>query len=107
MLTLRAGVFVVVRVPGAGYGGAVARLARVLRRRRRVRGGRPAAVRRAVSSWRLSHAVVIRWLRVMIRQVVNSSRGARPMIRHQPRVMLLVAGSLMVAKMRSAPVRLA
>ena len=36
---------------------------------------------------------------------VNSMRGARPMRRHQPRLMSLVAGSLAVAKPRSAPVR--
>jgi hypothetical protein len=38
--------------------------------------------------------------------VVNSICGGSPMRRHQPRVMLLVAGSLAVAKPRSAPVRL-
>ena len=31
--------------------------------------------------------------------------GVSPMSRHQPRVMLLLAGSLAVEKVRSAPVR--
>ena len=37
--------------------------------------------------------------------VVNSMRGASPMRRHQPRAMSVAAGSLTVAKPRSAPVR--
>jgi hypothetical protein len=46
-----------------------------------------------------------RWLRTISRVVVNSISGARPIRRHQPRLMVLVAGSLAVAKPRSALVR--
>src|ERR1700689_5076695 len=89
-----------------GYGGAAAvRLARVLRRRRRVLGGRPAAARRALSAWRVSQAVRMRWLRTASRQVSQSVTGVSPMSRVQPWAMLLVAGSLVVEKVRSAPVR--
>ena len=91
---------------GAGYGGPVARLAGVLRRRRlRVRGGSPAAARRAVSAWRVSQAVRMRWLRTVSRQASHSASGVRPVMRHQPRAMLVVAGSLMVEKVRSELVR--
>src|ERR1039457_5255328 len=86
---------------GSGYGGA-ARLARVLRRRLRVFGGSPAAARRVFSSCRAFHAVRIRWLRTMSRQVTASMRGASPIRRHQPRRMSLLAGALAVAKPRSA-----
>jgi len=47
----------------------------------------------------------MRWLRTISSVVVSSISGARPMRRHQLRVMSLVAGSLAVAKPRSAPVR--
>ena len=57
------------------------------------------------SSCRVFHAARIRWLRTMSSVVVNSMSGARPIRRHQPRAMSLAAGSLMVAKPRSAPVR--
>src|SRR5580700_6431227 len=96
------------RAGGAGgYGGAAvaARLVRVLRRRRRVLGGRPAAARWASSAWRACQAVRIRWLRTASRQASQSVTGVRPMSRVQPRAMLLVAGSLAVAKVRSALVR--
>jgi hypothetical protein len=58
---------VLVRVDRRCDGGmpAVARSVRVLRRRRRVFGGRPAAARRALSSWRASQAVRMRWLRTV------------------------------------------
>ena len=46
-----------------------------------------------------------RWLRAISRVVANSIRGVRPVRRHQWRLMSLVAGSLAVAKPRSAPVR--
>src|SRR5580658_9632830 len=101
--------WVVVTVPGfacvAGYGGAVVRSCRVVRRRLRVFGGSPAAARRALSSCRAFQACRMRWLRTMSSVVVSSMRGVRPMRRHQPRLMSLVAGSLAVAKPRSAPVR--
>jgi len=82
-----------------------ARLGRVLRRRRRVLGGRPAAARRVSSAWRAFQAVRMRWLRTASRQVSQSVIGVRPVSRVQPWVMLLVAGSLTVEKVRSAPVR--
>jgi hypothetical protein len=91
-------------LPGAGslrvaQGGPAARLGRVVRRRRRrVLGGSPAAARRVLSSWRAFHAARIRWLRSASRHVVMSSSGVRPIRRHQPREMSLLAGSLMVAK---------
>ena len=98
-----------VTVPGSPpcQGGvpAVARSVRVLRRRRRVLGGRPAAARRALSAWRASQAVRIRWLRTTSRQASQSISGVRPISRVQPRAMLLLAGSLAVEKVRSAPVR--
>src|SRR5690242_17025254 len=89
------------------YGGPVAVVSavRVLRRRRRVFGGRPWAARRSLSSCLAFQACRIRWLRTISRAVVNSMRGARLIRRHQPRLMSLVAGSLAVAKPRSAPVR--
>ena len=56
---------VIVRVRRLGYGGvpAAARPVRVLRRLRRVRGGSPAAARRALSCWRASQVIRMRWLR--------------------------------------------
>ncbi len=88
------------------HGGAAARLARVVRlRRRRVLGGRPWEARRALWSCRAFQAVMMRWLQTMSRVVVNSISGARPMRRHQPRPVSLLVGSLAVAKPRSAPVR--
>ena len=95
--------FVVAAV--AGQGGPGARPARVLRRRLRVFGGSPAAARRWVSSCRAVQARRMRWLRAISKVAVNSIRGVRPIRRHQPRLMSLVAGSLAVAKPRSAPVR--
>src|SRR5258708_13557790 len=47
----------------------------------------------------------MRWLRRASRQASHSASGVRPMSRHQPRLMLLLAGSLMVAKVRPEPVR--
>src|SRR5215469_5206932 len=54
-------------------------MVRVLRRRRRVFGGRPWAARRAFSSCRVFQAARMRWLRTISRVVVNSISGARPM----------------------------
>jgi hypothetical protein len=90
-----------------GYGGRVAVVSTVsvLRRRLRVFAGSPAAARRAFSACRASQTLRMRWLRTMSRVVVNSMRGVRPVRRHQPRLMSLAAGSLAVAKPRSAPVR--
>ena len=85
--------------------GPAARLARVVRRRRRVLGGSPVAARCASRAWRAVQAVMIRWLRTMSRLAVNKVMAVRPMRRHQPRLMSLLAGSLAVAKPRSAPVR--
>jgi hypothetical protein len=48
----------------------------------------------------------MRWLRVTKVQASQRAMGARPVWRHQPRAMLVVAGSLMVEKARSAAVRL-
>ena len=42
----------------------------------------------------------MRWLRTTSKVAVNSISGASPMSRHQPRLMSLAAGSLMVAKPR-------
>ena len=77
----------------------------MVRRRLRVRGGSPAAARRALSSWRAWNAAAMRWLRMASRQAIHSVMGVRPVSRHQPRAMLLLAGSLMVALARSALVR--
>jgi hypothetical protein len=63
------------------------------------------AVRRSFSCCRAFQAARMRWLRTTSKVAVNSISGARPMSRHQPRLMSLVAGSLAVAKPRSAPVR--
>ena len=110
-----AGVRALVEVAAAGggwacrlaYGGlvAVASAVRVVRRRRRVLGGRPLAARRWFSPCRVFQAARMRWLRAMSSAVVNSIRGVGPIRRHQPRAIVLVAGSLAVAKPRSAPVR--
>src|ERR1035438_4209538 len=81
------------------------RLARVLRRRLRILGGRPAAARLLLSAWRMSQALRMRWLRTPRRQASHSASGVTPVRRHQPRAMLVVAGSLMVEKVRSALVR--
>jgi hypothetical protein len=89
----------------AGYGGAAARLARVVRRRRRVLGGSPAAARWVSRAWRAVQAVMIRWLRTMSRVAVSKVVAVRPMRRHQPREMSLLAGSLAVEKVRSAALR--
>jgi hypothetical protein len=86
-------------------GGLVARLARVVRRRRLVWGGSPAAARLLVSAWRVSQAVRMRWLRVVSRRASRGCSGVRPVRRHPLRAMLLVAGSLMVAKVGSELVR--
>src|SRR6266851_1778656 len=75
----------------AGYGGVAARLASVWRRRLRVLGGSPAAARRAVSAWRASKAARMRWLRTASRQAIQRVSGVRPMSRHQPRAMVLLA----------------
>jgi hypothetical protein len=55
-------------------------------------GGRPLAARRWVSCCRAFQAARMRWLRTMSRVVMHSIRGVRPMRRHQPRLMSLVAG---------------
>ena len=47
----------------------------------------------------------MRWLRTAVRQVSDSVSGVRPIRRVQPRLMLVVAVSLMVALSRSAAVR--
>ena len=92
-------------VSGPGYGGAV-RLARVVFRRRfLVLGGSPAAARRVLSAWRASQASRMRWLRMVSRQASYRCSGGRPVRRHQPRAMLVVAVSLMVENVRSEPVR--
>ena len=70
-----------------------------------VLGGCPAAVRRALPAWRASQAVRMRWLRTASRQASHRVSGARPIRRHQPRLMSLLAWSLMVEKVRSDPVR--
>jgi hypothetical protein len=77
----------------------------VLRRRLRVLGGSPAAARRVFSARLACQAARMRWLRTMSRVTADNVSGVRPMRRHQPRLMVLVAGSLAVAKPRSAPVR--
>src|ERR1022692_2374224 len=89
----------------ACYGGPAARLARGLRRRLRILGGRAAAGRLLLSAWRMSQALRMRWLRTPRRQATHSASGVTPVRRHQPRAMLVVAGSLMVEKVRSALVR--
>src|SRR5450755_1067624 len=89
----------------AGYGGAAVRLVSVVRRRRRVLGGSPAAIRWVLWFWRVIQAVMIRWLRTMSRLAVNRVIAVRPVRRHQPREMSLLAGSLAVEKVRSAAVR--
>jgi hypothetical protein len=66
-------------------------------------GGSPAVSRRWFSSCLAFQARRMRWLRATGRVAVNSVRGARPMRRHQPRTISLAAGSLMMAKPRSAP----
>jgi hypothetical protein len=53
----------------------------------------------------VSQAVRMRWLRMASRQASHRVSGVRPMRRHQPRLMSLLAWSLMVAKVRSEPVR--
>jgi hypothetical protein len=58
-----------------------------------------------VCLWRVFLAVRIRWLRAMSSVVTDSMGGVRPMRRNLPRAVLLVAGSLVVAKPRSALVR--
>src|SRR5262249_43126558 len=88
-----------------GQGGPAARAVGGLRRRWRVLGGGPLAGGRAFSCWRVFQVCRMRWLRAISSVVANSISGARPMSRHQPRLMSLVAGSLVVAKPRSAPVR--
>jgi hypothetical protein len=90
---------------GGGYGGA-ARLAGVTwRRRLRVLGGWPRAARLVLSACRFCQVVRMRWLRTVSRHAVRRVSGTRPIWRHQPRAMVVVAGSLMVAKARSALVR--
>src|ERR1022692_901344 len=89
----------------AVYGGAAARLARGRRRRLRGFGGRASAALRAASAWRASKALRMRWLRTASRHAIHRASGVTPVRRHQPRAMLVVAGSLMVEKVRSAPVR--
>jgi hypothetical protein len=60
------------------------------------------AARRWLSCCRAFQACRIRWLRMVSRTVVISISGARPVRRHQPRLVPLAAGSLAVAKPRSA-----
>jgi hypothetical protein len=47
----------------------------------------------------------MRWLRMTSRQAIHSVMGVRPVRRHQPRAMLLLAVSLMVELARSALAR--
>jgi hypothetical protein len=77
----------------------------VLRRRRLALGAGPAAKRLASSPWRASKAPSTLRLRTARQQVMNTSIGARPVSRHQPREMSLLAGSFMVEYVRSAAVR--
>ena len=93
------------RVVLPGYGGAAGGAVSAARRLLRVFGGMPAAARRSFSACRWWWAVRMRWLRTARAQASQSMVGARPMSRHQPRAMLVVAGSLMVEKARSALVR--
>ena len=58
-----------------------------------------------LSAWRMSRALRMRWLRTVSRQASHRVSGVRPVRRHQPRLVLVVAGSLMVAKVRSELVR--
>ena len=82
------------------------RLASVVARRRfLVLGGGPAAARLLLSVWRVVQVVRIRWLRAASRHAIQRASGVRPVSRHQPRAMLVVAVSLMVALTRSAAVR--
>ena len=87
------------------YDLVVVRLASVVRRRRRVLGGSPFAARWTSQAWRASQASRMRWLRAMSRVAVNKVIAVRPIRRHQPREMSLLDGSLVVEKVRSAPVR--
>jgi hypothetical protein len=48
----------------------------------------------------------MRWLRAASRQAIHSVIAVRPIRRHEPRAVLLLAVSLMVALARSALVRL-
>src|SRR5258708_32678665 len=73
------------------YGGTAASVVRVVRRRRLVLGGSPAAARRAVSAWRGFQAARVRWVRGASRQARPSGGGGRPLSPHQPRLMVLLA----------------
>ena len=82
----------------------MAGLARVLRRRRRVLGGRPAGAAGGVG---LAGVPGFQDALVADGQQAGEPERDRGQAREpvQPRAMLLVAGSLAVEKVRSAPVR--
>jgi hypothetical protein len=74
----------------------LARLVMVLRLRRRLRGGLPIAARRAFWVARAVKASAILRLRAAVVAARNKVMAVRPLRRHQPRSMLLLAGSLRV-----------
>jgi site-specific recombinase XerD len=89
---------VVPALGGAGvYGGmaVAASVVRVLRRRRRVFGGRPLAARRWFSSCRAFQAARMRWLRTMSRVVMHRIRGTPQSRRRgpKPRLVPLINGA--------------
>src|ERR1700730_14071634 len=61
------------------------------------------AGRRALSGWRAWWASRGRWVRRGSRQGSQRVGGVRPVSRHQPRAMVVAAGSLRVEKVRSEP----
>ena len=91
------------------YGGAFAPAssARLVRRRRRVFGSRPAARRRAFSACRDSNASTRARLRTTSAAARNRLGVTRPMTRHQPFSTSTVAGSLIRLFERSTALRLA
>ena len=91
-----------------GYGGAPPRAARrsstVLRRRRRCFGGSPAVARQALVG--LACVEAYQHPQVAHHQAAGEDEnGAKPISRHQPREMSLLAGSFIVELARSAAVR--
>src|SRR5262245_33864498 len=95
---------------GVGAGGRQGGVAAIrswvgCRRRLRRLGGGPCAARRLISALRAVWASAMRRLRTMMMLVVRSAIGVRVVRRHEPREMSLVAGSLMVALVRSEAVR--
>ena len=67
--------------------------------------GSSAGARRCRPGGRASKASRMGWLRTGSRQGIHRVSGVRPVRRHQPRAMLVVAGSLRVENVRSEPVR--